>query len=444
MLGCLLFAQEKELAVQEQLRVEYVLVDLLVLDRQNRPIKDLSKEDFIVRDGKKKIAIESFEILDYQSLEAASHEVVSAMDAQEKEVIAVPRQQFIFAVDQESLYLGEIRKSFTQLRRTIDESKLPENADYLLYSMESGVITDGFISGLGTFLTELALFEDRLIERYRDEAEYAGSGGNRVQGRSSGGNRRLQELDKQLRGCSDGPEGVIVTQNPGSNLSCISNAVELFIEDEELRLNRVMGELTALAYRFEAEAGLKSIFFISPGFSLNPGVEAVALAKSYLNFSAFGKRGSHQGEVRDALEAIGLPKPKFYQKDFQKVVHACTRNRVVFHSVDIFTTAQELGVEAFAQEMKLNNQDIRKRIYVDYLRQQSAGLERLATMSGGFYSRAPSLKKIVTKWIPRTRYVYLLGYTSPQGKPGAYRKIKVKCKRKGAKLHYRRGYYAAD
>ena len=42
--------------------------------------------------------------------------------------------------------------------------------------------------------------------------------------------------------------------------------------------------------------------------------------------------------------------------------------------------------------------------------------------------------------IEGNRFVYVLGYRSPPGKEGAFRKIKVKCLRKGVTLRHRSGY----
>lgn len=50
----------------------------------------------------------------------------------------------------------------------------------------------------------------------------------------------------------------------------------------------------------------------------------------------------------------------------------------------------------------------------------------------------------MTQSVSQQRFFYILGYHSPAKNSGKFRKIKVKVKRRGVKLAYRRGYYGAD
>jgi len=440
--------QNTELAVQETLRVDYVLIDLLVLDKNNQPVEDLTLKDFVVKENGRKMTVDTFQVVDFKKLELSSVEIEQADGSNKTTPLVTERRpQFIFALDQESLYLTEIRKSFTQFRNILESDQLPQDADYLLYSMESGVLTPGFVSNLDHFIEAVNQFEDRLTSRYSKEVDEKNQarrqGSHRSSGRSSSGNRRLQELQALLESCLShlGPRAS--GREKANAISCAKDVTEAFVEDEEYRLRRVLGELEALAYRFEVETGQKRIFFISPGFSLTPGQQGVQLANYMLSNTYRG--GLHQpGDGLQIAETMTMPLPRSFHKDFQKVVHACTRNRVVFHSLDIFTNAQENAITLDVRGLNRGQGDQLRKFHSEYLRENSLGLERLATTSGGFYSRSPSLKKTINLWMPRLRYAYLLGYASPEGKPGKYRKIKIKCKRKGTTLHYRRGYYSAN
>ena len=440
--------QSTELAVQETLRVDYVLIDLLVLDKNNQPVQGLTLKDFVVKENGKAMDVDTFQVVDFTKLVPES--VVTGQAAEtpvQKPLVSNQRQQFIFALDQESLYLTEIRKSFTQFRNLLESGGLPKDADYLLYSMESGVLTQGFVSNLDHFIEAVNQFEDRLTQRYGREVDDKNrarrSGAYRAGGRSSSGNRRLQELAEQLHSCLSGARSTASPERKANAISCVRDATQIFVEDEEFRLQRVLGELEALAYRFEVGTGQKRIFLVSPGFSLSPGQQGIELA-SYMMSNTY-RGGLHQrGDSLQIAETMTLPSASSFHKEFQKVVHACTRNRVVFHSLDLFSNAQENASGLDVAGFKRNQADEIRKFYSEYLRAQSMGLERLATTSGGFYARSPNMKHTIDLWMPRLQHAYLLGYASPEGKPGKYRKIKIKCKKRGTELHYRRGYFSAN
>jgi len=69
------------------------------------------------------------------------------------------------------------------------------------------------------------------------------------------------------------------------------------------------------------------------------------------------------------------------------------------------------------------------------------GLAQLSELTGGMLSRGSDMTQVLTEWVPRVRVSYLLGYQSLGEKLDQFRKITVRCKRKGVTLHYRKGYY---
>ena len=72
-------------------------------------------------------------------------------------------------------------------------------------------------------------------------------------------------------------------------------------------------------------------------------------------------------------------------------------------------------------------------------------LEQMAKASGGyafFPTSLSSLKDVMDKLKMSMRSQYSLGYTPAKRPDGTWRKIEVFCKRPGAKLRYRSGYFA--
>lgn len=428
LLAILYQSDESEYGVQERFRVDFVRLDLLVLDRDGNPVTDLRPDELVIKENGKTIQLELFESVDYREFFANTPAGELPTEEPGVTVPEGPVPQFIFALDLESIPLVEMRKTFSQLRETLSDGSFPEAANYLLYSMESGVISDGFIKGYKALVADLNLFEDRMIERYEKEINSRSNATGqsfRGSGRAATGPRDLEGLESHVESC------LIALRRPSpppetvrDAMVCVSDALSAYQEQETNAVRRVIGEIEALTYRFQENEGLKTLFLISPGFSLYPGREGKGLAEFLV--SGYFPLGS----------SVGL---NSMEDEFRRVTHACIRNRVVFHTMDIYGVVDEVR-SVHARYFHGKNPET-KVFYRDYLSSYTTGLTTLAKESGGFHLRAPSLVNSISKVIPRLRFSYLLAYPSPDGKPGKFRNIKIKCKRKGVELHYRQGYF---
>ena len=130
------------------------------------------------------------------------------------------------------------------------------------------------------------------------------------------------------------------------------------------------------------------------------------------------------------------PEMEAREKEF---TDACLVNRVIVHAFDIYNSMDQHKRSASA-EFKTVTPGFRD-IYRDYNYQVSSGIRDAADFTGGTFSQAFGLTTPMTRVIDRGRYYYLFGYTSPDGRKGKWRKLKVKCKRKGVKLEHRSGYF---
>jgi hypothetical protein len=117
------------------------------------------------------------------------------------------------------------------------------------------------------------------------------------------------------------------------------------------------------------------------------------------------------------------------------------KSRVVFHAFDMYNFNMDTSRKASAEVSSGSDKAI--RAYREFKQQLTAGLLTLADESGGFFASATTLKPMQSV-MDRSRVVYVLGYESPVGKPGDFRRIKVKCRRKRVELKYRTGYYGSS
>ncbi len=441
-LASVLMFQDTDLNIQERYQVEYVLLDVLVYDNNGNVVTDLELSDFVVTENKKKITVTYFDVLDYRS--GAIPDLSDVPEDLREEVLAKSIQQIVLAIDAESLHELDTKKVFAQLRdfiRSLDESK-----EYRLnvFSMDRGSITKGFVHTPKDALAALNRLEDRHVAnlaRRRGGGDPSDSvllgdtpgarrrsygGRNREMRISMLGDRfKFSDLEKAFGQCR-------TLGSPQRVNSCINQTLEDFMEEQRQRKEAVIGQLELLTYDFENLEGLKTMLFVSPGFALNNMASAFELASLYKINT--GDRSPFVDTGHNFLDT---------NADFRQVLHACIKNRVIFHTFDVLNRTEIMKREAGIETRGVPSSQV-LRTYRDFAFDISDGLRSLAEESGGNYFQAARLKGVMNKTMERSRYFYVLGYDSPTGgKPGKFRKIKIKLKkkRKGVTLRYRKGYF---
>lgn len=187
-----------------------------------------------------------------------------------------------------------------------------------------------------------------------------------------------------------------------------------------------LGLLEVLATRFKEVEGPKTLFFISPGFLLSPGQK---LIEAYSRWS------------RTDPNKLAFRNARSFQREFERVVGVCTANRVAFHSLNIFLSANETSASLVGRPRNIGARNELADLFRASLYEDLQGLAQLSELTGGMLSRGSDMTQVLTEWVPRVRVSYLLGYQSLGEKLDQFRKITVRCKRKGVTLHYRKGYY---
>lgn len=438
----LLFFQDNEpdIRVDEQVKVNFVTLDVQVTDRRGRPIKDLDLSAFEVTDNGKPVEVTLFEILDY-NLPTKDKEIPMYIP-QKKDPEAPPRQappvqQIVLALDMHAAKPKEITQTFEELRKFADG--LDETVPYMvnIYSLERGTLTDGFVREKKEIQGVLYRYESMLLDAAKRGYGRGSSSttldyGGGYQSDSvflDGPSDNLEDLEQALVNCSRAPL-------PGK---CFGDVLESYSDMQMIRSKKALNELELLTYDFQDVPGLKILLYVSPGFSLNGIKSAYRLASKI----ASGGRGG---------DGFGIYDPNFdqLQEDFQRVVHASIRNRVVFNTFNPINTDNGARRNSVRFSPGINagpaddgfGLDSYTDIYQDYEREINEGLADLAYESGGSFSKALRLSPQLEKVLDESKYYYVLGYQAPDGETGQFRKIKVKVDRKRTKVHHRRGYFA--
>jgi VWFA-related protein len=442
----LLAFQRADFAVQERFRVEYVTLDVRAVDRDGNPVTDLKLSDFEIKENRKRVQPDFFDILDFRQ-DLMIDELLSGLEARQTKVQQKVRQ-IIIAMDLEWTKPRDALAAFTQMRDFL--KTLPSDVVYRinLYSLERGSITQGFVDTPARVIAYLDEFQERHLARfdrkspYRPQGggmlDYGGSKANTLERNRAGESSRidgdvndLEDLEDAFRECG---QGFIGSQFPDDYPRCISTTLRDYMERMENRARQAIGGLEILTYKFEDNDDLKMIFFVSPGFSYTDLTSANQMANLYITGELFGTPGNF------------LKGGNFNLKDeFSRVLHACIKNRVIFNSIDIFngdTGQNRRFTQAHSLNPNVNNQV--GTIYNSYKMEIASGIAELAEESGGRFFQSFTLTNPIQKVIDEDRFFYQIGYQSPEGRPGRFRKIKIKVKRKGVKLYYRQGYYGGS
>ncbi len=448
----LLAFQESEAVVQEKFTVTYVTLDVTAFRKNGDIVKDLKATDFEVREDRNKVAITSFEVLDFTRAtpapldpKALPTKETPSLAAIRSEAPLQTRPRAIFVLDLESAEYPDIHKTFSQLENFLKSLALDRETDMLLYSMENGLLTPNFIRDPNTILEVLLGYKDRYLGRLKGRTIVSGSYQLGEDRRNvSKLVRSMEELERKLDQCAKMHAATArdKVDNRAELEFCIREELQAFLDIQELRVERAIGELEALTYRFQDFDGLKTLYFISPGFSLTPGAAAVELARYYLNFSDSDADDvelmENMASPNSSINFISVPS---FHKEFQRVAHACIRNRVIFHTFDIYNFDAAANRDRSVAFSDRRPPRVVAHAYRDFAAELNDGLIRLAEESGGEFHSNSTLNDPLGKMLQEPQFFYVLGYQSPEGKSGEFRKIKVKVKRRGVKLRYRGGYF---
>lgn len=421
MLICAL-GSDPDLVVHEKYRVEYVVLDIVAVDRKGHLVDDLKAEDFQVLENGDPVKVSLFDILDLTGKGVEAPHAADTAEPIEESEPGVP--QVILTFDMEALKGRGQTQALNQAREFLASWDPAEPIRICVDSLETGPITDGFVDSAMAAMAALSAHAARLSDERHDRRR--GFDSDRGWTQFDGGYGDLNGLEKALEQC-------IKFGGPVDQHQCIQSALDEYSLYHEEKNLRVIGELESLMYRFQETDGLKFIFLISSGFAMDFPRSAKELAQLYLNSASPGER----------TMPVAASSGTRIRQEYQRVVHACIRNRIIFYSFDIFN--ESAGTRRrFAASHSIQGGMRISGLYQQYQREAVEGLKQLADDSGGDFYQVDAFPSSMRNVLKNRAFFYVLGYESPSGERGEYRKIKVKCKRRGVDLHYRRGYVGAS
>lgn len=437
--------------IKEKQRVDFVLVDVVAIQGKDQLVTDLKASDFEVRENRKKVDVTFFDILDYrQAFEMGLIEdTIEMPQLTDKAESEKPLQQVAIVLDLEMYHIEEILGAFDHLTRLLDGLDPKYRYQIMVYSLDKGMLTEGFVEDIPGARHAIEKYRAR-FRGYREknptwDQDDPLAGGtptdrpnhwieqgvihNKDGVRKRHGNLRYYDrefnaitfeyrLQECLRNFYKGAGN--------SPCECLDNVLDDFLNMIAMRTEGVVERLIDLTFKFNDASELKSMYFVSPGFVLEDVTAVYDLHRKHQIRSQCGKpnttvrTGTHLDRSRDEMPTR---KKLDLRVDFRQVLHACVANRVMFNTVHFYKGNYVGDMQS------------------EFIKRNGQGLLELAEKSGGKFHQTGDLKTVIERDLQQNRYFYVLGYESKKGRKGSYRRISVKCKRRGVKLRYRDGYY---
>jgi VWFA-related protein len=381
-------AQTEPERAQQPIRtgINFVRVDIIVTDRDGRPVLDLKPEEFSIAEDGKPQKIETFTVVkidEASQLEAPPANEIRSTFEEEREAARPDVRLFIILLDDYHVRRGNDMVVRKPLIDFIQNQLAPADMVALMYPL-TPVRDLTFTRNRASLVSAIEKFEGRRFNyqpRNQFEERYA--------------------------------------YYPASIVERIRNDV-------------VMDALKGAAVKLGGmREGRKSIILVSEGFTntLPPQLNDPVAALPGMNNPSRGRTDVTANERTEFLNSADMI------SGLQEIFVECTRNNTSIYAVD------PRGLAAFEYDI---NQGVGLQVDRKHLESSLDTLRALASNTDGraIINRndlAVGMKQIIRD----SSGYYLIGYNSSQAPTdGRFHEIKVKVTRRGVDVRARKGYWA--
>ena len=377
-------AQQRPPTFTEEVEVRVMDLDVVVTDRNGRPVPDLRREDFTVRLGGKTVPIDYFARVDEGTIHApdlasASPDQVLAAYRRGDEAY-VPRH-FLIYVDIGHLAPDGRKRGLEALRDLITRMGPNDLGRIILFDRRSKELTEWTSSkeqlfGALTKIEKVGVGMSRLLTE----------------------RQTLRDID--------------TTRGRTSRQFIVRQYAEQERAEVRQMLDDVGSELATLA----PLAGKKAFLFVSGGFEFQPGYAMASYALGQPSLLALDTRNVSQ--------------------ELDQIVRRANASEVTFYSVDARGLASE-GVSAS------NDDPLLSRPGVSFLARQDSqeGMITLARETGGLaLLNSNDLRQGLARVYRDASVYYSIGVTLSKLPSAAYQDVRVDVNRPSVTVRARRGY----
>ena len=378
-------------------------LDVIITDKDGRPVKDLRREDFTVRVAGKPVPIDYFARVDEGAIRqpdfptAAPDQVVGVAPTAEKAY--VPRYFLVF-MDIGHVSPSGRKSSFDALHDFIAQMSPNDRARIVLYDRGLKPVTQ-WLSSKEALSERIAKIEKEQLGMSRLTAE----------------RQTLHDIDF--------PAGF-----GGSAARMQLKLAENYAEQQraEIRqlLDGVRSELSLLA----PLAGKKVFLFLSGGFEFKPGSTMLTYVQRL--------QGAPNSRARPGLLEVNVHN---FSQDLEEITRRANASEITFYTVD------PRGLEEGGMGIPISGVDASMAARSDMTGLERAGtqdpLVMMARETGGLaLINSNDFVKGLTRVDEDTSVYYSLGVTLSKVAAVGYQQVRVEVNRPGVTVRTRQGYSA--
>lgn len=431
--------------VDMKLEVNYVLVDVFASDRQGNPVTDLNLDEFTVEDDGDPVEVRLFEAVDF----SFAPPVAELRQMNERRKLAQPQtedltvspQTFLLVLDFAVMDPADRKAAIEELRSFFRALKPRLNLNIFFFAIGYGPLSDRFSNSPQAALILLDEHEKEVMANTQASLMFTRFG--RLDQLEWEFDRCLQHLEVKPGNVGQRAGAGNTPVELGVYYRCLSTTYDDFVNLQVKYSANVLATLESLVTEVGKLPGLKSVYYVSPGFSLRPGSTASQVARSYVDrikTGMFRQSGSFRGTK------VAPVTPHFSSRsllrEYQNLTNSASANRVIFHMFRWGGIGQSDRMHPAQGTAGLSTNT--QQHYDLMWEEHSNGLRHISDQTGGSFHDGNNLSGSLNEVVNRNTFYYVLGYDmSAMAGRSKNRKIKVTCMREGVSLDYRKRYSVA-
>lgn len=395
--------------------VNLVNVEVVAVDEEGDPVRDLTREDFTVYEDGRPVQVTNFFAVEH-GVRREGEEMVA-----EAEAVPLPRldeeRYVVVFVDNVNIAPNHRQRVFTELIDELDALMQP--ADWVLVaSQERGVEI------VQPFTRDRALVEAAALRIQRETA----AAGMRT--------ANLRQIERVIEGAQQpqfgtggGGDGVgLLSSGATPTDEAISTMadVQSYAGQTMNQLQQTLGALDQFVGSLSGLPGRKAVVYVSDGIELRPGERLFRLWEDKFRLV---QAAAGVGSVDLEMERYSL------ENELRRVIANANSNRVAFYTVeggnDAASGAASAETRSVQTSASARTADGRRQASMLQLANETGG----TALTGG----AP-VGAILARLDRDFSNYYSLGYPSPNRGDGEYHEVKVEVSRPGVRLRYLSGY----
>ena len=400
---------QKSLQPEEhEVIVRLVLVDVIAVDKKGNFATDLTKDDFEIFEDGKRIPIDSLELI---SLKKPEFEVPGIEEIKET---GLPRRKKRFFV---------IFDSINTIKRMLDRSKAR-----IIEKLVSLV-------KLGEEIMILELDDKKgmkILQNFTSDEELIIQAVNKASG-----NFWVEKSSDTLStpDILNRPDSGKFQRSQSAAVAFMETSRYAYQFETRIRFEKTINSLLTLLNMIKDYPGRKPVLYISGGI---PGLSFEELYKSQEGIDfAIARSEVAASKVLDPFKTLQKSGRRGGQGIINDLIHFANSYNVTFYSLDpdnyLKYVLPDMAFDNFPRQVDIAEMKLNELTNLKFLALDTGG----AAMHGA--NKFEYFQKIIDRDLT---YYYELSYYPERDKAdGKYHKIKVKVKRPGIKIRFRKGYY---